>query len=132
MKNTIKSSILAGIATLISSCTNAVSLPDITKPYLGEYECKIAQYNGEDYLEQFDFIRLTLSHDDDFTLAFRQKDGEIREEKGKYVYQAEKEEITLYAPKAQALKRTFPLKDGEITVTLRFGNQTLHMQFQQK
>ena len=132
MKNTIKSSIMAGIATLIFSCSNAVCLPDITKPYIGEYECKIAQYNGEDYLKQFDFIRLTLLPDEDFTLAFRPKDGQLREEMGKYQYQQQKEEITLYAKNAHALKRTFPLKDGQITITLRFGNQTLHMQFQQK
>ena len=58
----LKYSFCAGLAAMLfmlPACGNG-SLKDITKPYLGEYECKNATLGERDYVEEFSFIRLEL------------------------------------------------------------------------
>ena len=61
-KQVLKSSLLAGFCTLmlLFSGWREGKLTDVTKPYLGEYECKQATLGEKDCLKKFDYIRLEL------------------------------------------------------------------------
>lgn len=132
-KHVLKSSLLAGLLSLLTLLTPIKSeLKDITSPHLGFYECENATLSGEDLLDKFDHVRLELKADENFVLYYATKDGKENKETGKYSYDRKKEEIRLSAGERNGVKRTFPLKDGVIFVTLRIGGKTLRMQFKQK
>lgn len=130
----LKSALLSAMLslTLCSSCKMSGSLPDITKPYLGEYECQQALFNGKDYLEEFEYVRLTLEEDGVCLLSVKKSGNEKHEEKGRYEYNKEKEEIILSLDEQGSYQRRFPLKDGVITLSLSFGGKTFFAQFEQK
>lgn len=134
MKYKLRSSILAGCFALLFTFCQTIkgSLTDITKPYLGEYECQRAVFDGKDYVQEFSYIRLTLDADNTFTLCYKDKEGKCGLEKGEYSYDEEKQELTLFTQGRHSLKRTFPLTKGNIYVSLRLGDKTLQLQFQQK
>ena len=48
---------LASLLLILPACGNG-SLKDVTKPYLGEYECQSATLGEKDYAQDFFFIRL--------------------------------------------------------------------------
>lgn len=130
----VKYAICAGLSTLallFSACGNS-SLKDVTKPYLGEYECKSATLGETEYVDDFSFIRLELKQDGEFTLYYNHKNGKKGEESGSYLYDKNEETITLTYGELGTLKRKFPLTNGEIYVTLPIGSQTLSMKFARK
>ena len=130
----LKISFCAGLAALmlvLPACGNG-SLKDIAKPYLGEYECKSATLGEKDYAQDFSFIRLELKKDDEFTLYYSAKNGKKGEETGTYSYDEKEETLTITYGDLGVLKRKFPLKNGEIFVTLPIGSQTLSMKFARK
>ncbi len=133
-KTTLKSSVLVGIITLafcLPACGKA-TLPEITKPYVGEYECTSATLGEKEYLDEFSFVKLELRPDDTFTLSYASKDGKKGTETGKYKYDFEKETICFVGMGDYAIERAFPLKNGQIDLTIAFGKQTLHIRFAQK
>lgn len=130
----LKSSVLAGLAslTMLFAPLKKGELKDITKPHLGFYECQSATLSGEDLSDEFDYVRLELKADETFTLYYCKTGGKERTEQGRYSYDKEKGTICLAAGEGNAIKRSFPLKDGVISVTVRLGKKTLSMQFKQK
>ena len=132
--NRIKSSILSGILTLFLSVSlfGKSSLKEITKPYLGVYECTQAQLNNVDCLDRFSYINLELKSDNEFTLYYCEKNGEGKQESGKYQYDANKQKLTLTGGVGGFFKREFPLKEGILTITIPLGEKTLSFKFEQK
>ena len=122
---------LLSLSFLFSACGNG-SLKDVTKPYLGEYECQNATLGERDYAKEFSFIRLELKKDNEFTLYYSAKNGKKGEESGTYLYDETDETLTLTYGELGVLKRKFPLKNGEIYIVLPIGNQTLSMKFARK
>ena len=131
----IKSSILSGIISLLllfAPWWQSGKLTDITKPYLGEYECTQAYLGEEDCLEKFSYIILELKDKGDFTLSFCEKGDKKHTVKGKYQYDKEKEEITFLVKTPRRLKRSFPLQEGQISLIIPFGEKNLVLTFEQK
>ncbi|MBQ8685418.1 MAG: hypothetical protein IJ514_04530 [Clostridia bacterium] len=132
-KTVLKSSLcasLAALAMLFPGSKNS-ELTDITKPYLGFYECEYARVSGEDISEEFSYIRLELKADDTFVIYYSKKEGKEQRETGKYHYDKEKETIC-FSTADNAFKRSFSLKEGEIDIALRLGSKTLVAKFKQK
>ena len=130
----LKYSICALFAALLfalPSCGNG-SLKDITKPYLGAYECESAKLGEKEYMDEFSYIRLELNLDETFSLYYCTKGGQKREETGTYVYDEKEETLQLSAGENGEFKRKFPLKKGVLTVSLTIGNKILLMKFEQK
>lgn len=130
----LKYTFCAGLAALLialPACGNG-SLKDVTKPYLGQYECESATLGEKDYAQDFSFIRLELKKDNEFTLYYSAKNGQKGEESGTYTYDEQEETLTISYGEFGVLKRKFPLKNGEIYVTLPIGSQTLSMKFARK
>ena len=128
----MKSFILTGLLSL-TACFSSLregSLCDISKPYLGEYECKRAQLGSFDCLKLFSFIRLELKDEENFTLCYQEKGEKKKERSGKYTYDRERGILTL--KDESGFCREFPLSDGKLTVSLPIGEKQLVLQFEQK
>ena len=130
----LKTSILSALAALlfVFPAVQSHGLKEITKPYLGQYECKSATLGDKEYLDGFSYIRLELKPDETFSLYYCPKEGKAKEEKGKYSYNAETGELLLSIGRNDEIKRKFPLQEGKLTVSLRLGGKTLVMKFEQK
>ena len=108
------------------------SLKDITKPYLGEYECTQALFGDVDYLNALEDVSLTLEKENKFILTFCEKGKEKQTLKGVYEYNKDRETITLKSVDKNYFKREFPLKKGILYITVGIGEKTLSLQFKQK
>lgn len=106
-------------------------LSDISKPYLGEYECISAQLGSLDCLKQFSYARLELKGNEEFCLHYREKGGKKKECKGKYIYDKDKNEIE-FIDESEAFRRVFPLCNGILTISVPVGEKILVLQFEQK
>ena len=132
----LKSSFLA-ILSMFLLCfpwwntVKSQALTEIAKPYLGEYECRLAQLNEKNLLEDFSYIRLELKKEGECVLYAKDKKGKEKRVEGEYIYNNEKKTITFSVENLSFIKREFPMKQGVIFVTIRQGDKTLLMQFQQ-
>ena len=133
-KHVIKSSMLAGLATLLFALPNFKKgeLKDIAKPHLGIYECKIARIDEVDYLSRFSYIRLELKDGGKYELTYREKQGGEKRKTGKYRYDEKKETLTLYLDEVGLVKKEFSLKKGVLSVHITLGEKTMQLQFEQK
>ncbi len=104
-------------------------LKEITLPEVGIYECTQASLGEKDHLEYFSDLHLELKGDGTFVLYYQEKDKDKKQAKGNYRYDRERNVITLQGGE---YKREFPLKEGVLTVTLRIGEKTLMLTFEQK
>ncbi len=123
---------LCGLMTLtilFSGC-GTCSLKDIANPHLGIYECTQASLSDKDYLAYFDYIHLELKSEGEFILHYQEKDGESKEETGKYEYDRETGTLTILGK--GTFQREFSLKEGILTISVPIGEQTLTLTFEQK
>lgn len=130
----IKTSLCSAIACLLF-CFPSIksgSIKDITKPYLGEYECKSATLGSQEYMQDFAYIKLELLSDNTFCLHYKTKDGQKGTQSGTYVYDQEQNTITFSLGEKEEFKRCFPLEKGALTLTFPVGTQTFRMEFQRK
>lgn len=106
------------------------SLPDLSKPYAGEYTLKKLTLGGQDYTQKFDYVKLTLKPSGQFILAYKEKEGQSGSYGGEYEVSTDKKEITLSSKTGlRTAKRTFPMKDGSILIDLKLGTKLLHAEF---
>lgn len=130
----IKSSLLAGAGVLLFSFSSVKTgeLTDITKPYLGVYDCTQAQFGEENLLDTFDDLKLELKGKGEYVLYYKESGKKAKRIKGKYRYDKDSESITLCLPNGPCIRRNFPLQKGVLTITVPYKNNTLHLQFEQK
>lgn len=119
------------VSALCFSCCANTSLKDITKPYLGEYECKSATLGEMDMLNAFSYIKLELQADDRFLLTYKTKHGETGRQQGAYKYDGEEKSLIL-SMEGGAYKRSFPIDKGTIDISLPIGGKQLYLQFSRK
>ncbi|MBQ3220952.1 MAG: hypothetical protein IJB34_03200 [Clostridia bacterium] len=135
MKRTIvKTPLLIGLLSLFLSLSafRQGKLTDISKPYLGEYECISANLGAKDLSKDFSYIRLELLPDGSFCLRYCDKNGKHGEEYGAYRYDGEREEITFSLRDKIEYDRTCSLKNGEIHLNFTLGKQIFSVKFRQK
>ena len=109
------------------------SLTEITRPYLGMYECKQILLDGEDKLKEFEYVTLELKSDGEMVLSFLDKQGKKGKTIAEYEYDEKMQTITVIKSIGnQKMKRTFPLKNGSILVHLIYETRTIIMKFEQK
>lgn len=106
------------------------ALPDLSKPYTGEYTLKKLTLGGEDFTDKFESVKLNLGYDGKFTLSYKEKEGQSGSYAGEYKVSTEREEITFSAKVAlRSVRRTFPMKKGSILIDLKMGTKLLHAEF---
>ena len=106
------------------------SLPDLSKPYTGEYALKKLTLGGEEYTDKFEHVKLNLGGDGKFTLSYKEEKGQSGSYQGEYEVNLEKQEITLSSKAGlRTVERTFPMENGTIYIDLKFGTKLLHAEF---
>ena len=108
------------------------TLTEITRPYLGMYECKQLLMDGESKLEDFKSIKIELKSNGQMLLYFEDRKGQKGKASAEYEYDEKSQTITVYTSVgSQKLKRTFPLKNGELFVHLIYETRTVTLKFEQ-
>lgn len=103
------------------------SLPELSKPYAGMYECNSLTLGGKDMLPRFDYVRLELKGSGEYLLSYRTAEGAEGGYQGNYVVDPERQEISLIA-KTGARKQSFvfPMEKGIISVNYNLYGNLLH------
>ena len=135
-KGIVKSSILAGVLALLAvlpwfRSIKTAQLIDVTKPYLGRYECTMATLGEKDLLQNYAYIDLELETEKEFTLYYREKEGKVRQTHGRYKYDKTKSAISITGLKGLILNRPFPLENGVLTISVPLRGKMLVMRFEQ-
>ena len=106
------------------------SLPELSKPYVGVYECEELSLGGEDMLGKFEKIQLELEYKGDFTLSYETLEGVEGEYEGEYEVSIENEEIKLSVTSSGAEKEFyFRMEKGEILLDYNLDGKLLHAVF---
>ena len=124
--------VLIVCAALLCGCDTRemTSLPDLSKPYAGMYECTELTLGGEDALDRFEYVRLELKGNETFALSYRTAEGNEGGVDGEYKMDLERGEITL--PKKMLLRtvsHTFAVEKGTIYGDMNFNGELLHAAF---
>lgn len=73
------------------------SLKELTDPYITRYECTLAEYGGQDFLERFDYIRVTLTDKENMELSYKYRGEEPKSYTCTYEYDEKTGELSAEA-----------------------------------
>ena len=126
--------LLTALVCLFALCGCAVepsSLPDISRPYVGMYECEELSMGGEDMMEKFEFVRLELGYGGEFRLVYRTASGNEGGYSG--TYKMTDKDITLTVERGILHRSfTFPVVEGGILIDYNLQGKLLHAKFKMK
>lgn len=128
---TLRSSLLSAIGSILF-CFSSVfggTLPEITKPYTGEYRCVDVRLGDDDYLDNFRYIKLELCQDGEFCIRYQTSSGVSGEKTGRYRY-IEKEGKVYFSSNNTEMKITCVLEKGVLTACIPVGERVLFTRFQ--
>lgn len=106
------------------------TLPELTKPYTGVYQCESISLGGEDMSEKFPKLELELRYNGTFSLSYEDEHGGEGEYHGNYAVDGEAEQITFTAPAGlRSASFVFPMVKGRVLIDYRIGKKLLHAVF---
>ena len=106
------------------------SLKDVTSPYITRYGCVEARYGGEDILQQFDYIRITLLDEENMELAYKFKGESKKSRVIKYTFDKESRQLNAEGGfLGVKFKQPVVVDNGEFTVSLTVGVKQLILRF---
>ncbi len=106
----------------LSACdvSEMSSLPELSRPYAGEYRCESLRLGGADLTETCEIV-LALDYDGGFELRYKLREGGEGSFCGTYAADLERGEITLTARRGgRSLSRTYPFDHGSIRMDGNF------------
>ena len=110
--------------------TKEGKLTEISRPYLGTYECESFYYGGEDRLDDFDYVRLELQSDGSMKLLYREKDKKANEIPLTYEYDEKTQELAVRGQWGIfKIEKKFPIENGEICGVLPLGGKQITVKF---
>lgn len=101
-------------------------LEDLSKPYLGVYECESMLLSGQDCSACLDYLRLELEDGGICTLSYRTETG--REGSLTFPYTLDMGR-SVFTIRYQNVARSYPYADGSILIDENFGGTLLHAEF---
>ena len=108
------------------------NLKEITKPYLGEYECQSATLGDTDLATYYKSIVLDLKKDGTFFLTITDKMGKKHAQSGKYAYDEQTGMLTFCDSANGGFKRECALDKGECCLTVPVGGKMVRIKFARK
>lgn len=118
--------------TVLSACDIDAngSIKSITKPYITEYECVEGYLGGENLLDSYEFIKISLVDDKEMQVSFKPINGEKRSFKGFYEVNPETREISaeigLFGVK---FREKITINKGTFVITKNILTKTLLLKF---
>lgn len=105
------------------------SIKSITNPHIATYECVEARYGGDNLLEKFEYIKITLLDDKELEFSFK-SNGEKKSKTFPYTFDSETRELSCEGTVLGCrIMEKVKIEDGEFTVKKILGNKTLIMKF---
>lgn len=120
------------LLTFLCGCDlkNAGPLKSITRPYIAQYECIEATLGGEDLLDKFDYIKITLATKDKMEFTYRQKNGESKILESKYKFDLTSRTLTAeIGLLGYNFKQSTVVEKGKFTISKSIGGKQLIMKF---
>lgn len=106
------------------------SLKELTHPYITRYECISATYGGEDILDGFEYIRISLLDSNKLELAFKPKNGKARSVKSNYTFDENTQELcTEIGALGVKVKERVIVENGKFTVSFPLRGKQLILNF---
>ncbi len=129
MKFFVLFTLLFSVCTL-SACDveRMTTLPELSRPYMGVYECEILRLGERELSADFEYLRIELYADGNFRLHYRTKGGEEGGFEGEFEADPTRKEITFRLPKEEK-SRTYPMREGAIFIDEMFLGKPLHAEF---
>ena len=90
------------------------SLKELTDPYITRYECTRAEWGGQNFLDGYDYVRITLLDRENMELSYK-KTGELKAGAG--------------APGIEFTEE-IKIENGKFTISLPLLGRELIMQFE--
>ena len=106
------------------------SLEEITKPYLGVYECKSLYFGGVDKKKIFEFFRVELKSKGELLLTYKLKRGEVHQIPLNYEYDFAEKMLWVQGEwGVLKVDKKFPMKNGEISVAMSIFGKLAVLKF---
>jgi hypothetical protein len=133
IRNMMKSSLLVGMFCLVLAAngwTKEGSLTEISRPFLGEYSCESIQFNGEDKLSDFEYLKLEICSNGEMKLRFKEKNRKDKCVNLQYDYDENKKEFIVRSQIGVLKKEErIPYEKGKLTAILRLGGKQVVVKF---
>lgn len=109
-------------------------IKEITKPYLGTYDCKRVVLGEEDWTERYALLRLEIAKNGKITLLLRERGKPMIRLNAKYVFDEESGTLTVFKDKKneRASGHYRLSEDGDLILTTRIGGKLLYIAFSKK
>lgn len=111
--------------------TKMSSLAELSRPYVGEYQCEQLTLAGKDMLSDFEWVRLTLGYDGNAVISWKKTDENKGEYSMRYEADPDGETITFFPEKRGIAARTFPMKNGTVRIGMSLLGRYLEAVFRQ-
>lgn len=124
---------VAALCALLCACNiNAdSSLKELTHPCVTRYECTYARWGETDFLEEFDYIRVTLLDTEKMALEYKKTGESAHSYECSYTLDEKTGELTAEAGALGIkFKEKIKIEDGKFTVSLPLMGRQLIMKFQ--
>lgn len=106
------------------------SVKALTSPYIAEYECVEARLGEKNFLEKYDFIKITLLDKEQLEVSFKPKNGEKRVFRGAYSVDEKTRELSgEIGILGFKHKEKVTVKNGEFLIKKNIGSRPLIMKF---
>jgi len=120
---------LPGLAALIN-VSSMGTLKDLSRPYLGTYDCEYIRMGSEDLLKKFDYVTAELKPEGIFKIEFKDLRGVKGLYRGHYVFDESDGTIKIdESIFGKRVTKSFSAENGEIIANLLYGDKLLAIKF---
>ena len=130
---------IAAAAALVAACatlcactidTNS-SIKELTDPYITRYECTYAAWGDQEFLEEFDYIRITLTDKEKLELSYKKKGDMPRVHTCRYSFDEKTGELTAEGGALGVkFKERVLIENGKFTIAFPISGKELILRFQ--
>ena len=137
MKSVIRLFVLLCIAPCILLCAftfdSDSSLKELTLPYINTYECIRATLGGQDLLDDFEYLTITLEDSNSLEVSFKKKDGRRHSYSCNYTVDEQSGELRAeLGIMGFRFRQKTKIENGSFTLCMTLLNRPLVMAFKAK
>lgn len=105
-------------------------LQSLTHPYINQYTCQKATFDGKNLLENVDYITVILADGGKADVLIKENGKPKKKFSGKYTYNAEVQELNLdFGVFGYRLKQSIKIENGGFCINAQIKDKVLFLQF---
>ena len=124
---------LAAACATLCACTidTNSSIKELTDPYITRYECTYAAWGDQEFLEEFDYIRITLTDKEKLELSYKKKGDMPRVHTCRYSFDEKTGELTAEGGALGVkFKERVLIENGKFTIAFPISGKEFILRFQ--